>query len=79
MGDDIAIMDGLAFVHDWYVRHNRTPTVVSMSLGGYCLDYEECRTDPLVEVVEKMSGAGIVVVIAAGEVMSFIIDFCFFK
>jgi subtilisin family serine protease len=67
MGGDAGILKGLAFVHDWYLRSNRSATVVSMSLGGYCLDYEECRTDPLVEAVEKMVGAGIVVVIAAGR------------
>jgi subtilisin family serine protease len=66
-GEDYAIIAGLGFVLEWYETHGKPPTVVSMSLGGDCLSYEDCEEDPLVEAVELLVRNGIVVTVAAGN------------
>lgn len=63
----IDIINGLAFVYDWYLTNGKPPSVVSMSLGGECFSYEECAEDILVQAVEELSKVGIIVVTAAGN------------
>ena len=65
-GTDFDIIRGLSFVLNMYTI-NRSPSIVSMSLGGTCESYEECSKDLLVLAVEKLSSEGIVVVTAAGN------------
>jgi len=45
----------------------RPLSVVSMSLGGVCTDYQECQQDSLVQAADVLADAGIVVVVAAGN------------
>ena len=66
-GADMDIIAGLAYVLDWHIEHGQPMSVVSMSLGGDCISYEECQEDVLVQAVEALSKAGIVVVTAAGN------------
>jgi len=44
------IIRGLDFVLTWYKSNNKPPTIISMSLGGNCLSYEECEKDVIVQV-----------------------------
>ena len=46
---------------------SRVLTVISMSLGGVCTDYSDCQADMLVQAVDVLSDAGIVVVASAGN------------
>ena len=41
--------------------------MVSLSLGGECISYEECEEDAIVAMCEKLIAAGISVVAAAGN------------
>ena len=66
-GVDSDIIDGLNFIADWYKKHDKPPSVVSMSLGGDCFSTLECQDDPLVMAVEKLVDLGINVVVAAGN------------
>ena len=66
-GSDFDILSGLSFIYDWYFRNGRQPSVISMSLGGECINYFDCEQDALVKAVEVLSEAGIVVVTAAGN------------
>lgn len=66
-GADVDILTGLAYVLNWHVQNGRPRSVVSMSLGGDCISYEDCQKDVLVEAVEILSKEGIVVVTAAGN------------
>eukprot|EP01041_Mallomonas_annulata_P002056 gene2056-4018_t len=66
-GEDTDVLDGLSYVYEWFLKNKSPPTVVSMSLGGSCLDYTECAEDLVVKSVEKLTAIGIVVVVAAGN------------
>ena len=66
-GDDESILLGLLYIYLWYFENNSPPTVINMSLGGTCASYEDCAVDTLVNAVEVLSKAGIVVVVAAGN------------
>jgi hypothetical protein len=66
-GYDSDIIEGLKFVYDAYLAHKWQPTVVSMSIGGPCGSYDDCSVDLLVQAVEMMTTAGMVVVVAAGN------------
>jgi subtilisin family serine protease len=66
-GTTTDIISGLEFVLDWYLQHNRPPTIVSLSLGGDCLSYSECENDLIVLSCEKLVSQGITVVAAAGN------------
>ena len=46
------IIHGLNFVLSWYEANKKPPTIISMSLGGNCLSYEECEQDVIVQVSE---------------------------
>jgi subtilisin family serine protease len=54
-------------VFDWYLSNGKPPSIISMSLGGECVSYEECTNDILVQAVEALSKVGIIVVTAAGN------------
>lgn len=66
-GTSVDIINGLSFVLDWFLHHKKPPTVVSMSLGGNCLSYEECEKDAIVQACEKLISNGITVIVAAGN------------
>ena len=66
-GSDFDILGGLYFVYDWYKSNGKPSSIVSMSLGGECISYIDCKNDIIVEAVEILSHAGIVVVTAAGN------------
>jgi subtilisin family serine protease len=66
-GADIDIVRGLQFVLDWHRAQDRRATVVSMSLGGVCGSRAECADDIVVAAVEKLTAAGVAVVVAAGN------------
>jgi Subtilase family len=66
-GSDMDIVQGLNFVRNWYLTHNKAPSVVSMSLGRNCESLEQCQDDILVKAVEVLTSTGIVVVVAAGN------------
>ena len=66
-GSTIDIAHGLQYVADWHARNGRPPTVVSMSIGGVCGSRAECEQDPVVLAVERLSAAGVPVVVAAGN------------
>ena len=65
-GSDMEVIHGLNFVYEWHKKHN-LPTAVSMSLGGVCATVEQCEDDLIVKLVEKLSKAGISVIVAAGN------------
>jgi subtilisin family serine protease len=67
LGTSTDIIDGLSFVLDWFLQNKRPATVVSMSLGGDCLSYEECEKDVIVQACEKLIANGITVVVSAGN------------
>jgi len=66
-GSDVDIVRGLQFVLEWYKTHDHPPTVVSMSIGGVCSSRADCSKDVVVVAVEKLTAAGISVVVAAGN------------
>jgi subtilisin family serine protease len=66
-GSDFDILGGLVFVLNWYISNGKPPTVISMSLGGDCINLIDCEDDILVQAVEALSLLGIIVVTAAGN------------
>ncbi|MED4164002.1 S8 family peptidase [Halalkalibacterium halodurans] len=68
MGSLESIMQGVEWCIQYNEKHPDDPIhIISMSLGGQALPYENEQEDPMVRIVEEAWNAGITVCVAAGN------------